>query len=106
MARSPRRAPTVHELDEHLTTVERQLAQVVSTITSIDEAATNEAKWFRDAFVEHRDEVRKGFAKMATADELATVKSNVKSLQTDVAEIRKDVSKISRRVRHGRYRGD
>jgi hypothetical protein len=58
MARSPRRAPTVHDLEERLTNVERELAQVVSTVTSINQAATSEAEWVRDAFKEHRAEVR------------------------------------------------
>jgi len=96
MARSARRAPTIQELDERLTTVERELAQVVSTVTTMNREATDEAKRFRDAFVEHRAEVRKGFA---------DVQADVKTLQADVTAIRSDVAEILRRVGNGHDRG-
>ena|SRR5215469_4131083 len=110
MARSPRRAPTVHDLEERLTNVERELAQVVSTVTSINQAATSEAEWVRDAFKEHRAEVRKGFAD--TAAGLGTLRTDVVSLRTDVAAVqsdvtavRQDIDEILRRV-SGRDRGE
>lgn len=52
----------MRELDERLTTVERELAQVVGTVTRINEAAVQEFQTFRDAFIEHRSEVRQAFA--------------------------------------------
>jgi hypothetical protein len=62
MARPARREPTMRELDERLTAVERELAQVVGTGTRINEAAVQEFQTFRDAFTEHRNEVRQVFA--------------------------------------------
>jgi hypothetical protein len=105
MGRSPRRVPTAQELDERLTSVERELAQVVSTVTSMNKAATGEAQWFRDSFTQHREEVRKSFADTATAAALATVQADVTTLKTDVAAIRGDVAKILQRVGNGRDRG-
>jgi DNA anti-recombination protein RmuC len=62
MARSARRVPTVQELDERLTTVERELAQVVSALTISNDTARREIQTFRETFMEHRAEVRQSFA--------------------------------------------
>jgi hypothetical protein len=65
-------------------------------------AAIGEAKWFRDAFLEHRAEVRKGFSEMATAAELATVRSEVRTglatVQTEVDTLRTDVAALRTEV--------
>ena len=101
MARSARRVPTVQELDERLTNVERELAQVVSTVTRVNQAAISEAKWFRDTFMEHRDEVRKGFAETAKAAEVGAVKSDLAAVKTEVAAIRSDLTDLSDRLTKG-----
>ena len=80
-------------------------------MTSANRAATGEAQWFRDAFVEHRAEVRSGFAE--TAAELGALRTDVVSLRTDVAAIqsdvtavRQDIAEILHRVGNGHDRSD
>jgi hypothetical protein len=70
MARTALREPTIRELDERLTTVERQLVQVVAALISANQAATREFQWHREAFIQHRDEVREAFDKTAGRDEM------------------------------------
>ena len=65
-----RREPTIRELDERLATVERQLLQVVAALISANQAATREFQWHREAFIQHRDEVREAFDKTASRDEM------------------------------------
>jgi hypothetical protein len=61
-------------------------------------------EWFRDAFKEHRAEVRKGFAD--TAAELGTLRTDVAAVQSDMTAVRQDIAEILRRVSNGRDRGD
>jgi hypothetical protein len=61
MARAARREPTIRELDERLTNVERELAQVVSALTISNDTARREIQTFREAFMEQRAEVRQSF---------------------------------------------
>jgi len=62
MARAVRREPTIRGLDERLTNVERELAQVVSALTISNDTARREIQTFREAFMEHRADVRQSFA--------------------------------------------
>ena len=55
MAPQARRGPTIRELEAAVT-------KVASTEAAMNREGIKEAKWFRDAFVEHRDETRKAFA--------------------------------------------
>jgi hypothetical protein len=56
-AQAPRREPTVRELEAAIT-------KVADTVAEMNQRAVEEAKWFRDTFIAHREEVRKGFTEM------------------------------------------
>jgi hypothetical protein len=49
------RGPTIRDLEAAVT-------KVTSTEAAMNREGIKEAKWFRDAFIEHRDEIRKAFA--------------------------------------------
>jgi hypothetical protein len=55
VAPQARRGPAIRELEAAVT-------KVASTEAAMNREAIKEAKWFRDAFIEHRDETRKAFA--------------------------------------------
>ena len=55
MASQARTGPAIRELEAAVT-------RVASTEAAMNREAIEEAKWFRDAFIEHRDEMRKAFA--------------------------------------------
>jgi hypothetical protein len=107
MARAAHRDPTPRELDERLTRVERQVAEIATTITNAQEASVREAQQSRDAFIEHRAEVRKGFAEGAVRAEAlrndvaethviihrlaATIEAGFKASFTQVADVRNEL---------------
>jgi hypothetical protein len=68
MARPARREPTNRELDERVTRLEHQVAEIATTVTRTNEVAVREIAEFKRAFVEHREEVRRGLAETATRE--------------------------------------
>jgi chromosome segregation ATPase len=68
MARPARREPTNRELDERVTKLEHQVAEIATTLTRTNEVAVREIAEFRRAFVEHREEVRRALAETATRE--------------------------------------
>jgi hypothetical protein len=96
MVRAARRDPTPRELDERLTRVERQVAELATAMTGANEAAVREFKSFRDAFIEHRAEVRKAFAETATKADLAGLRAEVRQNHAEVmAQFEKLLAKPS-----------
>jgi hypothetical protein len=55
VATQARKGPTIRELEAAVT-------RVASTEAAMNREGIEEARWFRDAFIEHRDETRKAFA--------------------------------------------
>ena len=68
MARPARREPTNRELDERVTRLEHQVAEIATTVTRTNEVAVREIAEFKRAFVEHREEVRRALAETATRE--------------------------------------
>ena len=67
-ARPARREPTNRELDERVTRLEHQVAEIATTMTRTNEAAVREIAEFKRTFVEHREEVRRALAETATRE--------------------------------------
>ena len=74
-----RRGPTIRDLEAAVT-------QVASTEAAMNQEGIKEAKWFRDAFIDHRDEIRKAFA--ATHELITHLHGEVKA---DIAGLRDEV---------------
>jgi hypothetical protein len=55
VAPQARRGPTIRDLEDAVT-------KVAGTEAAMNREGIKEAKWLRDAFIEHRDEIRKAFA--------------------------------------------
>jgi hypothetical protein len=68
MARPARPEPTNRELDERVTRLEHQVAEIATTVTRTNEVAVREIAEFKRAFVEHREEVRRALAETATRE--------------------------------------
>jgi uncharacterized coiled-coil protein SlyX len=68
MARPARREPTNRELDERVTRLEQQVAEIATTVTRTNEVAVREIAEFKRAIVEHREEVRRTLAETATRE--------------------------------------
>ena len=91
MARPARREPTNRELDERVTRLEHQVAEIATTVTQTNEVAVREIAEFKRAFVEHREEVRRALAETATRELLirevsglrAEVRGELQSLRTE-----------------------
>ena len=81
MAPQARRGPTISELEAAVT-------RVASTEAAMNREAIKEAKWFRDGFIEHRDETRKAFA--ATHELITRLHGEV---MADIAGLRDEVRK-------------
>jgi len=79
VAPQARRGAAIHELEAAVT-------QVASTEAAMNREAIKEAKWFRDGFIEHRDETRKAFA----ATPLTRLHGEV---MADIAGLRDEVRK-------------
>ena len=79
MAPQARRGPTIRELEAAVT-------KVASTEFAMNREAIKEAKWFRDAFIEHRDETRKAF--VATHELITRLHGEV---MADIAGLRDEV---------------
>jgi hypothetical protein len=71
-----RRGPAIRELE------------AVTKVASTEAAMNREAKWFRDGFIEHRDETRKAFA--ATQELITRLHGEV---MADIAGLRDEVRK-------------
>ena len=90
MARPARREPTNRELDERVTRLEHQVAEIATTVTQTNEVAVREIAKFKRAFVEHREEVRRALAETATRELLirevsglrAELRGELQSLRT------------------------
>jgi chromosome segregation ATPase len=91
MARPARREPTNRELDERVTRLEHQVAEIATTVTQTNEVAVREIAEFKRAFVEHREEVRRALAETATRELLirevsglrAELRGELQSLRTE-----------------------
>ena len=81
MAPQARRGPTIPEL-------EAAVSKVASTEAAMNREAIKEAKWFRDGFIERRDETRKAFA--ATHELITRLHGEV---MADIAGLRDEVWK-------------
>ena len=81
MAPQARRGAAIHELEAAVT-------KVASTEAAMNREAIKEAKWFRDAFIEQRDETRKAFA--ATHELITRLHGEV---MADIAGLRDEVRK-------------
>jgi hypothetical protein len=68
MARATRRTSTLKELDERLTRLERQVAEITKTVTERNRSTTLEIGEFRRAFIEAREEARRAFAETASRE--------------------------------------
>ena len=79
MGPQARRGPTIGELEAAVT-------RVASTEAAMNREAVKEAKWFRDGFIEHRDETRKAFA--ATHELISRLHGEV---MADIAGLRDEV---------------
>ena len=79
MTPQARRGPTIRELGA-------AVSKVASTEAAMNREAIKEAKWFRDAFIEHRDETRKAFA--ATQELVTRLHGEV---MADIAGLRDEV---------------
>jgi hypothetical protein len=81
VAPQARRGPAIRELEAAVT-------KVASTEAVMNREAIKEAKWFRDGFIEHRDETRKAFA--ATHELIIRLRGEV---MADIAGLRDEVRK-------------
>ena len=79
MAPQARRGPTIRDLEAAVT-------KVASTEAAMNREGIKEAKWFRDAFIDHRDEIRKAFA--ATHELITHLHGEVRA---DIAGLRDEV---------------
>ena len=68
MARAPQRTPTVQELAERVSRLEKQLAEMVKTLADSDTSAVHEMAELRHALLDGRDELRRAFADTATRE--------------------------------------
>jgi hypothetical protein len=91
-AQAPRREPTIRELEAAIT-------KVANTVAEMNQRAVEEAKWFRETFIAHREEVRKGFAETATRTEMRNGFAELgTALGGQIAEMRRDVTDIAGRL--------
>jgi chromosome segregation ATPase len=96
MARPARREPTNRELDERVTRLEQQVAEIATTVTQTNEVAVREIAEFKRAFVEHREEVRRTLAETATRELVirevsglrAELRGELQSLRTELDQLR------------------
>ena len=92
MARPARREPTNRELDERVTRLEHQVAEIATSVTRTNEVAVREIAEFKRAFVEHREEVRRALAETATRELVirevsglrAELRGELQSLRTEL----------------------
>lgn len=68
--------------------LEAAVTKVASTEAAMNREAIKEAKWFRDGFIEHRDETRKAFA--GTHELITRLHGEV---MADIAGLRDEVRK-------------
>jgi hypothetical protein len=96
MARPARREPTNRELDERVTRLEQQVAEIATTVTRTNEVAVREIAEFKRAIVEHREEVRRTLAETATRELVirevsglrAELRGELQSLRTGLDQLR------------------
>jgi chromosome segregation ATPase len=96
MARPARREPTNRELDERVSRLEQQVAEIAATVTQTNEVAAREIAEFKRAFVEHREEVRRTLAETATRELVirevsglrAELRGELQSLRTELDQLR------------------
>jgi len=68
MARAPQRTPTVQELAERVSRLEKQMAEMVNTLADSDTSSVHEMAELRHALLDGRDELRRAFADTATRE--------------------------------------
>ena len=91
-AQAPRKEPTIRGLEAAIT-------KVADTVVEMNQRAVEEAKWFRETFIAHREEVRKGFAETATHSEMRKGFAELSTaLGGQIAEMRRDVTDIVGRM--------
>jgi hypothetical protein len=93
MARAARREPTVRELDERLTRLEHQVADIATTVADTNRVAVQEVQAFHSAFIEHGEETRKAFAEThAIIHRLGgAVEAGFKTTFNQIAELRTEL---------------
>jgi hypothetical protein len=65
MAHPPRRIPTVRELAERVSRLEKQMTEMVKTLANSNTLAAHEMTEIRRALLDGRDELRRAFADTA-----------------------------------------
>jgi hypothetical protein len=68
MAHPPRRTPTVQELAERVSRLEKQMTEMVKTLANSNTSAAHEMNEIRRALLDGRDELRRAFADTATRE--------------------------------------
>jgi predicted glycosyltransferase len=102
MARPARREPTNRELDERVTKLEHQVAEIATTVTRTNEVAVREIAEFKRAFVEHREEVRRALAETATRDLVIREVSGLRAeLRGELQNLRTELDDKTRHLRAG-----
>jgi uncharacterized protein involved in exopolysaccharide biosynthesis len=68
MVRAPQRTPTVQELAERVSRLEKQMAEMVKTLAHSDTSTVHEMTELRHALLGGRDELRRAFADTASRE--------------------------------------
>jgi hypothetical protein len=88
MARPARREPTNRELDERVTRLEHQVAEIATTVTRTNDVAVREIAEFKRALIEHREEVRRALAETATRElvirEVSGLRGELQGLRSEL----------------------
>jgi hypothetical protein len=88
MARPARREPTNRQLDERVTRLEHQVAEIATTVTRTNDVAVREIAEFKRALIEHREEVRRALAETATRElvirEVSGLRGELQGLRSEL----------------------
>jgi uncharacterized coiled-coil protein SlyX len=95
MARPARREPTNRELDERVTRLEHQVAEIATTVTRTNDVAVREIAEFKRALIEHREEVRRALAETATRElvirEVSGLRGELQGLRGELQGLRSEL---------------